>query len=189
MAAPLALALIHYPVLDKHGDVITSAVTNLDIHDIARTARTYGVARYYLVTPAAEQVRVVERILAHWQTGYGASYNPDRAEALALVRVVADVAAALADFAALTHAAPLPVLTGARRTDGLSVQACRALCEQQPLLLLFGTGWGLADSFFAQNWPVLEPVQGCGDYNHLPVRSAVAIILDRLLAAPSAETV
>ena len=187
MAHPVALALVHYPVLDKRGDVITSAVTNLDIHDIARTARTYGVTRYYLVTPAAEQARVVGRILDHWQTGYGATYNPDRAEALSLVKVVDDIDAALADFAELSKAQPLPVLTGARRVDGLSYQHCRQLHEQQPLLLLFGTGWGLAETFFEQGWPVLEPVQGCGDYNHLPVRSAAAIILDRLLASHSAD--
>ncbi|MEI7817822.1 MAG: RNA methyltransferase, partial [Desulfuromonadales bacterium] len=32
----LAIALVHYPVYNKHHEVVTSALTNLDQHDIAR---------------------------------------------------------------------------------------------------------------------------------------------------------
>ncbi len=44
-----------------------------------------------------------------------------------------------------------------------------------------GTGWGLSDEIFAASGMTLEPIKGCGDYNHLSVRSATAIMLDRLL--------
>ena len=53
-AGRLSIALIHHPVLDKNRDIVATAVTNLDIHDIARSARTYGVGRYYVVTPIEE---------------------------------------------------------------------------------------------------------------------------------------
>ena len=43
MKSPIAVALVHYPIVDRRGDVVNTAVTNLDLHDIARTARTYGV--------------------------------------------------------------------------------------------------------------------------------------------------
>jgi hypothetical protein len=178
---PLAVALLHHPVRDRNGARVTTAVTNLDLHDIARTARTYGVDRYYVVTPVAEQQRLVETIVAHWREGYGASANPDRGEALKLIEVVADLDAALAHWQACSGAEPLPVLTGARCRDGLDFAGCRRLLHERPLLLCFGTGWGLAPELFTQGWPVLEAIDGGSDYNHLPVRAAAAIILDRLL--------
>jgi hypothetical protein len=36
--AAVYLALLHYPVYDKNHQVVTTAVTNMDIHDIARRA-------------------------------------------------------------------------------------------------------------------------------------------------------
>jgi hypothetical protein len=45
-----------------------------------------------------------------------------------------------------------------------------------------GTGWGLTDEFMSSVDRVLEPIQGTAPYNHLSVRSATAIILDRLFA-------
>ena len=88
MFKPMAIALVHYPVLDRRGDVVTSAVTNLDVHDLARLATTYGLCRYYIVTPAAEQQLLTARIVRHWQEGYGASYNPDRCRALDCLQVI-----------------------------------------------------------------------------------------------------
>jgi len=51
----------------------------------------------------------------------------------------------------------------------------------QPFLIVFGTGWGLTESILAQSDYVLEPIEGGTDYNHLSVRAAAAIIMDRLL--------
>jgi len=182
---PLAVALVHHPVLDRRGDRVTTAVTNLDLHDIARTARTYGVARYYVVTPVEEQQALVRRILDHWQAGFGAGYNPHRGDALSLIAVVASLEEALADWSEIAGEEPLPVLTGARRTDGISFADCRRLAAEHSLVLVFGTGWGLAPELFGRGWPVLAPIRGSGGYNHLPVRSAAAIILDRLVSEPA----
>jgi hypothetical protein len=38
--ADLYLALLHYPVYDKDHKIVTTSITNMDIHDIARSART-----------------------------------------------------------------------------------------------------------------------------------------------------
>lgn len=188
MSAPVAVALVHYPVVDRRGDLVSTAVTNLDLHDIARTARTYGVDRYYVVTPVVEQQVLVGRILAHWLDGHGAAYNPHRGEALALIRVTASLEEALADWREFAGPEAMPVLTGASRSDGMGFEACAALLERHPPLLVFGTGWGLAPELFERGWAVLEPIRGRGDYNHLPVRAAVAIILDRLLAPRAASS-
>lgn len=177
---PLAAALIHAPVVDRRGDLVTTAVTNLDIHDIARSARTFGLQRFYVVTPVAEQQRLVGKLTGHWTEGFGAEYNPKRQQALDLVRICATFEAALGDWRGVTGAEPLPVLTSASRGDGMTIAACREQLSQQPGLLVFGTGWGLAPTFFDQGWKVLEPISGMDGYNHLSVRAAAAIILDRL---------
>lgn len=180
----VAIALVHHPIVDRRGDLVTSAVTNLDIHDLARTSRTYGVDRVYLVTPLAEQQQLVDRILQHWRQGHGSSYNPKRAEALKLVVVVACLEDALVDWQKVSGGEPWPVLTGAASQGGISFKSCREKLAERPLLLVLGTGWGLAPELFEQGWTVLEPIVGAGDnYNHLPVRSAAAIMLDRLLGA------
>lgn len=178
---PLAVALVHHPVVDRRGDAVTTAVTNLDLHDIARTARTYGISRYYVVTPVEAQRTLVGRILGHWREGFGADYNPHRGEALSLVETVGSIEEALERWETTAGEQALPVLTGAARTDGISYEECRTLARRHPLLLLFGTGWGLAPELFDRGWPVLAPVRDGTDYNHLPVRAAAAIILDRLI--------
>ena len=40
--ADLYLVLLHHPVLDKTGAIVTSALTNMDIHDISVGAVRYA---------------------------------------------------------------------------------------------------------------------------------------------------
>lgn len=176
----MAIALVHYPVLDRRGDVVTSAVTNLDIHDLARLATTYKLSRYYLVTPAVEQQTLACRIVEHWQKGAGASYNPDRCQALDCLRVMNSLDDALADWRALAGPESLAVLTGARHKHDIDFPQASALAAEQPVLLVFGTGHGLAPEAYAVDRPCLQPLRA-GQYNHLSVRTAAAIVLDRLI--------
>jgi hypothetical protein len=185
MLKPMAIALVHYPVLDRRGDVVTSAVTNLDIHDLARLAKTYNISRYYLVTPALEQQQLVARIVHHWREGAGAVYNPDRCEALDCLRVMNSCDAALDDWQRMAGEKPLTLLTGANHPNGLSFHEARILAAQRPLLLVFGTGHGLAPGLHAPDRLCLAPVRA-GQYNHLSVRTAAAIVLDRLLGDTTA---
>ena len=181
----LAIALIHYPVVNKNGETIGSAVTNLDIHDIARAARTFGVGAYFVVTPYADQSRLVDEITGHWRQGYGASYNPARKDALSLVRVAGDLAAVIREIGDQCGQPPLVVATSAKKNEvSVSYQALRhKIAAGQPTLLLFGTAHGLASEAIAMADAMLPPIYGAGEYNHLSVRSAAAIILDRLLSA------
>lgn len=180
----LDVALVHYPVLNRRGEVIGSAVTNLDIHDIARSGRTYGIGRFYLVTPYAEQQSLVAELLAHWLTGRGGQLNPARKEALGLVEVVTDLAELYQQVTERRGERPLVVGSSARRQDNtLEFGEVRAgLQAGRPALLLLGTAWGLAPAALPEIDGFLPPIRGAGDYNHLPVRGAAAIMLDRLLA-------
>ena len=179
------VALVHYPVLNRQGETITSAVTNLDIHDIARVAATYGLAGYFVVTPLEEQRKLVRELAGHWL--YGQSPNQDRRTALSLVRVVDSIETAVAGIRKETGHDPFVVATSARVADKtVSWGQLRQRLEDmsmsgQALLLLFGTASGLADAVFSASDAVLEPVEPAAPYNHLSVRSAVSIVVDRLL--------
>lgn len=180
--AIIYLALIHHPVVNRKGDIITSAVTNLDLHDISRAARTYGARAVFCVTPLEDQQQLIRRLIDHWTDGYGATYNPDRRKALALLNVTATLETAKASVTAWEKMPPYTVATSARRHPGAidCAELGRRLSDGTPCLLLFGTAWGLAPDEIATADAVLAPIDGAGTYNHLSVRSAVAIILDRL---------
>ena len=187
----LALALVHYPVYNKHHEVVTSALTNLDQHDIARSSKTFGLDRFYIVTPSEEQQKLAERISGHWQHGWGADYNPDRKEALDIVRVIPSIAKAVNDFQSGFRKPVKLVVTGAaNRSGSIELNIFRTLLQdsEQPYLLLLGTGWGLTEECFAAADIVLKPIAGNGTYNHLSVRSAAAIMLDRIRGIEREDT-
>ncbi len=185
MESNLYLALVHYPVINKEGRVIASSITNLDLHDIARICRTYGIRRYFVVQPLRDQRKLIEELLEYWQNGYGRVYNPDRREALKLLRVVPSLSVAIEE--AGKGERPLLIATEARLgMANLSFQEGRELVNSgRSVLLLFGTAWGLAPKLLRECDYILEPIKGRVDeYNHLSVRSAAAIIVDRLLGEP-----
>ena len=74
----------------------------------------------------------------------------------------------------------LPVSEGAVTDREL---AARIRENRESFLFLFGTGWGMTEEIFDAADLVLAPINGCGDYNHLSVRSAVSIYLDRLFGS------
>jgi len=178
----LYVSLMHYPVRNKNGETVASAITNLDLHDIARVCRSYGVARYFVVTPLADQRKLARRILQHWLAGAGGDYNPQRKEALALVRVTADLKETCAAIQSASGQKPRIIATSSRGgPDTIDFAALRAMQkEERPCLLAFGTAWGFTDDFLDEADHLLEPIRGAGEYNHLSVRSAASIILDRL---------
>jgi hypothetical protein len=185
--ANLAIALLHYPVYNKLREVVTTALTNLDLHDIARSSRTFGLDRFYIVTPSQDQQALALRITGHWQAGWGATYNPDRKEALDIVRVCDTLEDARSEFQTGFSEPVRTVITGAaNRTGSISCQAFRRMLDnpKTPYLLLLGTGWGLTEACFDAADHILEPIAGAGRYNHLSVRSAAAIMLDRLKGTP-----
>jgi hypothetical protein len=178
------IALIHYPVYDRQEKVIATALTTLDLHDLARLAKTYGLAGFSVVTPLRSQQALARRLIDHWVTGWGARYNPNRKEALSVVRIAGDLEEVLARIEQEEGRRAKTVATAARRyAQARSYGEMAALLHEGkdgPYLILFGTGWGLIREMVENANYVLEPIEGKG-YNHLSVRTAAAIILDRLL--------
>jgi tRNA (guanine37-N1)-methyltransferase len=183
-AMRLYLGLLHYPVYNKNGRRIASAITSFDLHDLSRLAKTYGVKRFFVITPLTDQQELAERIVRHWTAGYGAGYNPDRKEALELVAVLPSLEDGLQEVERVEGERPVLMATDASRQNGCALtypEATRMISSGKPVLLLLGTAWGLDKEVFQKADYILEPVRGLTEYNHLSVRSAGAIILDRLV--------
>ena len=180
-----AVALLHHPVLDRQGEVLTTTFTNLDLHDMARSVRSYGLDALYIVHPHASQRMLAERVLAHWLHGAGGKRIPARAEALSVVRVVETLADAVAQHGGPHGAAEVWTTAARRQGEVTSFADARALLDDAaapPMLLCFGTGWGIASQVIEAAAHRLEPIDppGGGAFNHLSVRAACAIALDRL---------
>jgi len=179
----LYIGLLHYPVLDREGRAVAAALTGLDIHDLARSARTYGVKRYYVVTPLASQREIAQRILSYW-LDRKEDDPTHRAEALQGVAIVATLEDSLSQLLAEEGVRPLLIGTSARKLSkaylGYGELRRRIEEERDPIYILFGTGWGLAPEVIERVDYLLPPIWGPGEYNHLSVRAAAAVILDRL---------
>jgi len=179
----LYLALIHHPVVNKRGDLIVSALTTIDLHDIARAAITFGVRGFYVVTPLTDHQDLAEEVISHWTKGVGGELNPFRKDALELIRVKATFEDALAD---IEEERGRPVVTAATtavpRDGAVEFPHFSGVIQgsDDSHLISFGTAWGLSPAFLDGCDHVLEPVTGVNGYNHLSVRSAVSIVLDRL---------
>jgi hypothetical protein len=179
----VAIALVHHPVRGQDGATVTSAITNIDVHDLARSATTYGASDCFIVSPITAQRELVSKILRHWETGSSGKRIPDRKKALECVRVVASVEEACD---ALGGRAAIEMWsTAARGVGSISTREARERLrgEGKPILILFGTAHGLADELIDRSDAILAPIRAGSDtgYNHLSVRAACAIVLDRLL--------
>ena len=183
MNSNLYIGLVHHPIYDKRREVVATAITNFDIHDIARCAKTFGIGSFFIITPLESQIQLVERIVRHWVEGTGSVYNPTRKESLSLVRVSKTIDEADREISDLWQKKVKRVATGASpHPRSIDFGSFKKLLknENTPFFVLFGTGWGLTHEVKDSSDYVLSPIEGKG-YNHLSVRSAVAIILDRLL--------
>lgn len=195
------VVLLHSPMLNRKGDEVTTAVTNLDIHDIARSCKTYGIKKYFIVNPEPEQEKLVNRILGHWHEDVNLVYHPARAQALEIVQFFKSFEEAVAEATRLAGGAkPFVVMPDAKELPGaLSYAELRKKIEEKDwnlsseienknensqersLMFVFGTGWGISPRFYDQIDVPLKPLKGAQSYNHLSVRAAAAIVLDRVL--------
>lgn len=179
----LYIGLVHYPIYNKRKEIAATAVTNMDIHDLARCARTFDLPGFFVITPLESQIQLLERMIRYWLEGEGATYNPIRKEALSLIQISRSIEEAEQRISHLWKKRPKRIATGASYSPmAINFEEARKLLKDQatPYLLLFGTGWGLTQEVKNDSDYLLAPIEGKG-YNHLSVRTAAAIILDRLL--------
>ncbi|MDP8268802.1 MAG: RNA methyltransferase [Candidatus Tenebribacter davisii] len=178
MQSNIYLGLVHYPVYNKHDDVVTTSITNLDIHDIARSCKTFGITKFFIITPLETQELLLNRILKFWKSDIAKEYNNDRVQALSLIQYAVDIETAQKQISLQEDDCLVVSTTAMKLKQQISFNDLIKL--KKPVLLLFGTGNGLCQEIHKQADHVLKPIEGKGNYNHLSVRSAVAIVLDRL---------
>lgn len=178
------ITLLHYPVYNKNKEVVTTCITGFDLHDIARSACTYGIKKYYVVNPLSAQRQFAERIMNHWMKPESQEFNPTRTEAFELVDIRPSLKEVMEDIEKREKKRPVVVATSARPVGSCSYEklASDMNKDDRPYLLIFGTGYGLCEEVVDGADIVLEPIAGSTEYNHLSVRSAVAIILDRIFS-------
>jgi len=179
------LVLRHDGVLSRCGDTMHASITQVDLHDFCRLTRTYGLAGFHCVTQLEAQHQICADMMDYWQNGPGLNYNPDRADALSCFRLHSEFEELIQSLKTQYDQPPLLIGTS----------ACKDLTEKildfdrfsdtilrldRPILIQFGTSWGLSPEQLNRCDRILSPIQGCDGYNHLSVRCAAAIIVDRL---------
>jgi tRNA (guanine37-N1)-methyltransferase len=180
------VALMHSGVLigEERKPGVTS-VTSIDIHDIARSSKTYGVVDFFIVTPLIDQQKIVQKMLDFWKKGIGFEYNRCRYDAIQLVQLIASLDDVIKKIEEKEGKKPLVVATSAQLVDAQQVVSFydqkKVWAGDRPVLMLFGTGQGLSQSVIERCDYLLLPIDGFSEFNHLSVRSAVAIVLDRWL--------
>ncbi len=189
----LYVALVHHPVIIEGKHSGTSSLTNLDIHDIARSARSYGLGGFYVLNPLEDQQEILHGILQHWLHGQANKNYGARARALSLVRPMSFIEDAIGHIEQLTGTRPMLLGSSAQWGESIkskskhampsyiSFSKVRDVLSNHPALILLGTGHGLAPEVLQSCDALLRPVRFLGDYNHLSVRAAAAIMFDRIL--------
>jgi hypothetical protein len=150
---------------------------------------TFGLAGYHVITPITSQRDKATHIANLWMAD---EHGEHRAAALRLVRVAPSIEAAIEAITA-EHGRPPTVVATSARADSFPAATrvspqellAQATLDPSPLLILLGTGWGLADSLIPSVSRILSPIDGPTPWNHLSVRSAGAVLLDRLFGRPA----
>ena len=183
MREKIYVGLVHYPVYNKNNDIVATSVTNFDIHDISRTCRTYNIKEYFIITPLEAQKELTNRIIGFWQDGEGVEFNKNRNEAFERTSLMDSKEKSIEKIIKIEGEIPRIITTSAKNfTNSVTYKELsdEIYTDDKPYFLLFGTGWGLTDEVMGMSYKILDPIRGKTEYNHLSVRSAVSIILDRL---------
>ena len=183
---PHYCALLHNDIMLPNGQSGTSSVTSIDIHDIARSSRTYGIEHYFIITKLASQQALVKQFLSFWHEGKGAEYNAHRCDAVSNVSCMHELEEAIHTIEKKHNKKPLILVTSSR--DTISKAPMISYHDQskvweldRPVLLVFGTSHGLSPELMDKADFRLLPLEGFSNFNFLSVRSAAAIIFDRWL--------
>ncbi|MDX8403718.1 MAG: RNA methyltransferase [Mariprofundaceae bacterium] len=169
-----AVALVHYPILNRKGERSTTAVTSIDIHDFVRTCAMYDVGPVYMVHPAEGMHALIKDVAGYWLEGAGEARNPGRTESIKSLKLAKSIEEVLeGENYRLWYTSASPPSEAIADIDNLSEIKGKHL-------IVFGTGSGLDYEAMPKPNGWLSPIEGIGMVRHLSVRAALAIYLDRL---------
>lgn len=179
--ADIFMAVVHFPALDRNGRIVATSINSMEIHDLSRICMTYDVKLCYIVTPLERQIDMLKAIKRYWLEGPGLTYNRERAETLKRLKEVESVEEVLREIQ--EEGTPFILGTSAthRGKGKVSEADVRRIQKDRPVLILLGTGYGLADETLSLCDAMLPPIRGRTGFNHLPMRVAAGILIDRIL--------
>lgn len=182
MSIDFNVVLLHDKMVDRRGTLVTTSLTLIDVHDIARSCMTFS-SHAYVAHPSPAMRKLAHIMKSYWENGFGAEYNPHRRTALMNLDIASSLDEVIHKIDLRTGKLPKLIATSAHQSPNrVTFSELRQKLESgEPYLMMLGTGWGMSDELLARADYFLEPVLGPGDYNHLSVRSACAIMLDRLM--------
>ncbi len=176
------VALMHAQVETREAQKTTS-VTSIDLHDIARSCATYGIQNFFVVTPLKDQQAIVTTFLDFWKSKVGMQYNKSRFEAVSSLILLDSLVRVVDKIQEFDGKKPLIITTSAKHFEHRNkisfFDQGKVWSKNQPVLIVLGTGCGLEQNLIEQSDFLLDPIEGFSNYNHLSVRSAAGIILDR----------
>jgi len=178
------IGLVHHPVYNKNKEIVTTSLTNLDIHDIARTSKTFALKKYFIINPQPSQKEIFMRIKKFWQTDIAQEYNIARFNAFDIIEYVNSITEAKEIIKEKSTAEPKTFATSARNFPNCTGydRTKKIIAASNSCLILFGTAHGLTEEVMKNCDYIIEKIKGRQDYNHLSVRSAIAITLDRIIS-------
>ncbi|MBC8313410.1 MAG: RNA methyltransferase [Candidatus Cloacimonetes bacterium] len=184
MIENLFVGLVHFPVYNRNHKIVATSITNIDLHDISRSCKTFGVKKFFIINPQKSQKEIFMRLKKFWQTDFAKEYNINRFDAFEIMEFYHDIKSVKFWIKNNYKKNPIIISTSARKCeDNVNFSEVKnRIQESIPKLILFGTGYGLSDELIKNCDINLSPIIGEKNYNHLSVRSAIAIILDRLIS-------
>jgi hypothetical protein len=176
----LYVALVHFPVKNRLGEEIASTLDVFDFSDLGRLSLAYPLANVLWINPLASQREAFDRMSAHANDPERDVESRGSFEKLKWFNTLEEARLWVEKDAGAR--AWTVATTALHRPDSVTfVQVRHALAQAKPVLLLFGKAWGLAPAVIASADAVLTPIDEGTGFNHLSVRTAVAIVVDRLL--------
>ena len=172
--------------MDREGNLIITSFTTMDLQVIVRPCRAYEVRAFYIVQPVDGQREVIQRQISYWLSEEGKKANPTRYETVKLAKLFYTLDEVIEDVERERGKRPKLVGTDARKyPNTISYNDLREeiFKREEEFLLVFGTAYGIPPDLMRTFDYILEPIMGAGNWNHLSVRNAVAIILDRLFSS------
>jgi tRNA (guanine37-N1)-methyltransferase len=184
------IAIMHTDVKLKVEGVGNTSIASLDIHDAARASITYGIKNLFIVSPLQDQQEILRTFLKFWGSEIGKKYNESRQQAVSCVRPVFSFQEMIETINKQENMkAPIIITTSAQNIKyGKQIDFYsqgEVWQHDRPVLFLFGTGQGLSEKILEKSDYSLLPISGLTEYNHLSVRSAISIVLDRWLGLHS----
>ena len=172
--------------MNRKDQPIGAALTTIDLHDIARACITFGVRGFFVVTPYEDQAELATQVIDHWTKGVGGEVNPFRKKALELIRVSRTFGKAIEEIEKEREEPVVTIATSAKGAKDIPGSIAtenlrQKLDNKDSHVLIFGTAWGLAKDLIESCDFILNPIVGNNEYNHLSVRSAASIYLDRII--------